>query len=228
VLVALTRERGRNEDLRRLVGERADVVETPLTMTRYRPLREVDAEVRASRHFGLFRSLVVTSSRSERYVAVLRDALIDRYEVFSVGARTSEVLERLGLTATRESSGTARDLAPFIREGPVLILGAVNGRNELVRELDDRDLGPVVLECYETLPAPLVGDSLEHLRRADVVFIGAPSAWRVASPVVSDDAWVLVPGESTLGEVRMTHQRVLVGWGEKFDDAWERITNATP
>jgi uroporphyrinogen-III synthase len=227
VLVALTRERGRNEELRRLVGERAEVVETPLTTTRYRPLHEVHDEVRTSRHFGLFRSLVVTSSRSERYVAVVRDALIDHYEVFSVGAHTSEVLERGGLLATRESSGTARDLAQLISEGPVLILGAVNGRDEMSRELNDRDLESVVVECYETLPAALEVDSVEHLRRADVVFIGAPSAWRVARSVVSDDAWVLVPGETTMDEVRMTHQRVLVGWGAKFDDAWQQITNAT-
>jgi hypothetical protein len=44
---------------------------------------------------------------------------------------------------------------------------------------------------------------------------------------VSDEAWVLVPGETTLDEVRMTHRRVLVGWGAKFDDAWQQIANAT-
>ncbi|HEY5120293.1 MAG TPA: hypothetical protein VII84_01835, partial [Acidimicrobiales bacterium] len=58
----------------------------------------------------------------------------------------------------------------------------------------------------------------------DVVFIGAPSAWRVARALVSSHVWVLVPGRTTLDVVKEDHERVLVGWGQEFESAWETVT----
>ncbi len=228
MLVALTRERGHNDELRHLVGARADVVEIPLTHTYFRPVTQVEDEIRRSGHFGLFRSLVVASARANRYVPSLSGALAERARVFSVGPKTSAVLERSGFKVTHESLAGALDLSPFIRFGPVLLLGAVGGRDDLFQDLKSRRLRPVLVRCYETLAPPLEEQSLEELRRADVVFIGAPSAWRVARDVVSNQAWVLVPGETTLKEVCASHQRALVGWGSNFESAWQHILATSP
>jgi precorrin-2 methylase len=89
-------------------------------------------------------------------------------------------------------------------------------------------LNPVLVECYETTSVELGEEAFEQLRRADVVFIGAPSAWRVARAIVTDGAWVLVPGVTTLAAVRADHERVLLGWGEDFTPAWVVITDPTP
>ncbi len=226
VLVALTRERGHNEELRALVGDQADVLELPLTATRFRPPRDVDRDIRSLDHYGEFRSLVVTSARCERYVALAHEACITAPDVFSVGPATSEVLERLGLKVTRESSGTARDLAEFITEGPVLMLAAAGGRVELSEALAARSLHPYRVECYSTSSVDLDDGEREQLRSARVVFIGAPSAWRVARTIVDDGAWVLVPGVTTLAAVRSDHHRVLVGWGEDFADAWREVVSS--
>ncbi|MBW4029385.1 MAG: hypothetical protein HIU57_01745 [Acidobacteria bacterium] len=223
MLVALTRESGRNEELRQWVGSRADVVEIALTTTSYRASEDVDAEVRASGHFGRFRTLVVTSARAERYLGVAREALDAHHVVASVGAATTRSLDAAGLRVSYESTGGATELAASISEGPVLLLGAVGGREELTTVLTSRDLDCVEVACYATRGLTLDDTARDGLRRADVVFIGAPSAWRVAREVVDVDAWVLVPGATTLQEVRADHERVAVGWGEAFPAAWDLI-----
>jgi uroporphyrinogen-III synthase len=223
-LVALTRERGHNEELRHRIGARAGVLELPLTATRFRPLREVDDDIHSLTHFGDFRSLVVTSARCDRYVALARDALFEVHEVFSVGPATTTTLERSGLAVTHESSGSALDLADFITKGPVLLLGAVGGRVELSEALARRSLHPRLVECYSTVDVTPDEREKEQLRNADVVFIGAPSAWRVARALVSAHVWVLVPGRTTLDVVKEDHERVLVGWGQEFESAWETVT----
>ncbi|HEY5302605.1 MAG TPA: uroporphyrinogen-III synthase [Acidimicrobiales bacterium] len=223
MLVALTRERGHNAGLLRLVADRATVVEIPLTTTRFRPLEDVSKEIHSSVHFGSFLSLVASSSRVARYLDVARDSMATGFHVFSTGVATSAVLAEHALVVTHQSSDSALQLADVISEGPVLLLGAVNGRDELPDELVRCHLDPVVIECYETIPADLDDESVDLLRRADVVFIGAPSAWRTAQHLVSADAWVLVPGTTTLDAVRATHERVLVGWGRAFEAAWAHV-----
>lgn len=227
MLVALTREYGRNDELRQWVGPRADVVEVPLTVTHYRPRRDVDAEIHAPPHGANFRTLVVTSTRAQFYLDLARDALGEDHEVFSVGRATTRTLERAGLKVVSESPGGAVDLATSITRGPVLLLGAVGGRDELAAVLTARFVQVVHVGCYETRRATLSDDAREQLRRADVVFIGAPSAWRAAREWVASDAWVLVPGDTTFAEVRRGHERVVRGWGEEFTSAWQRITGAT-
>jgi len=51
------------------------------------------------------------------------------------------------------------------------------------------------------------------VRDADVLFIGAPSAWAVARDFVANDTWVVIPGASTGAVVREDHRRVIDGWG---------------
>ena len=58
----------------------------------------------------------------------------------------------------------------------------------------------------------------ETLAGADVLFIGAPSAWDVAKAYVSKNAWVVVPGPSTGDAVRASHDRVLEGWEPAIRD----------
>lgn len=228
VLIALTRERGRNEGLRLLIGDRADVVEVPLTATYFRPETEVEAELRSLHTSGEFRSLVVTSARCAPYVMLTKEVRAATCEIFSVGPATTEALERLGLDVTRESLDTALDLAPFITEGPVLLLAATAGRVELREALSDRCLDPQLVECYSTRDATLTEGEKEQLRHAHAVFIGAPSAWRAARAFVDDLAWVLVPGTTTFDVVKGDHQRVLVGWGDNFASAWREIVMNSP
>jgi uroporphyrinogen-III synthase len=226
MLVALTRELGHNEELRDWVGDRAEMVEIPLTKTRFRAVQEVADELGAAARSSSFHSLILTSARGERYLGLARSAVDDDAEVFSVGPSTSEVLTRSGWLVTHEAPRRALDLAPLVSLGPVLILGAVAGREELPHALRERGLETVVIECYETVAEPLEQEDIDVLRRADVIFVGAPSAWRVVRDVISDGAWVLVPGETTRDEVRPTHSRVLIGWGRDFDVAWDHIAES--
>ena len=228
VLIALTRERGRNEGLRLLIGERADVVEIPLTTTYFRLEAEVEVELRSLHTSSQFRSLVVTSARCAPYVMLTKEVRDATCEIFSVGPATTEALERLGLEVTRESLDTALDLAQFITEGPVLLLAATAGRVELRKALSDLSLDPQLVECYSTRDAKLDEGEKEQLRHANVVIIGAPSAWLTARTLVDDLAWVLVPGTTTFDVVKSDHQRVLVGWGDNFASAWREIVMNSP
>ena len=227
MLVALTRERGHNGELRELVGDRAQVVELPLTITTFRTPREVDEEIRSLVTFGEFRSLVMTSARCEDYLVSARRALCEEPDVFSVGPATSAALQRAGLVVKIEGSGPSLDLSNHIVDGPVLVLAASQGRRELSEALAMRSLQVCRVECYRTREIELDHEEAQQLTLAHVVFIGAPSAWRVARAHVSPDAWVLVPGRSTLAAVQSDHARVLVGWGEEFAGAWRKIHPST-
>jgi hypothetical protein len=71
----------------------------------------------------------------------------------------------------------------------------------------------VAIACYETNGVALSANDVQVLRDADVLFIGAPSAWALAREHVSDGAWVVVPGATTGAAVRADHPRVIEGWG---------------
>jgi uroporphyrinogen-III synthase len=223
VRVVVTREVGYNDPLRSWLPEGATVNEVPLTTTRFFDAHEVHATLRASEHYGAFRALVVTSARSALYVAVAREGLRDGGSVLSVGSATARALESHDVEVDVVGEGGSAELAPTITEGPVLFLGAAAMREELAAELKDKGVDVTVLACYETLPAVLTSDDEGFLRDADVVFIGAPSAWLVASPFVSPDARVVVPGATTAAYVRRQHQRVLVGWGPELREHLEAL-----
>jgi uroporphyrinogen-III synthase len=216
VRVVVTREAGYNDALTSWLPEGVTVNEVPVTTTRFYDGDEVLTTLRASEHYGSFRALFVTSARSALYVALAREGLRDGGSVLSVGSSTARALESEDVEVAVVGEGGALDLAPTITEGPVLLLGAASMRDELSEALKDRGVEVTTLACYETLPAVLTSDDEGFLRDADVVFIGAPSAWLVAKTFVSATAWVVVPGATTAQAVRRQHERVIEGWGPEL------------
>ena len=211
--IVLTREHGRNDNLRAWLPADAVVREVPATETNYFDETVVRASCAALPASVCFETLVVTSARAARYVAAVHERLCDDHECFSVGASTTTALAQCGVRAGVQSSGPALDLARQVARGPVLLLGAASSRDELGAVLRDRGLTVESVACYETRPVDLDDDARRALGDADVVFVGAPSAWRVVAPLVDARAWVVVPGPTTADSVRHDHERVLEGWG---------------
>ena len=211
--VVLTREAGRNDSLIDWLPEGATCAEVPLTRTRYFELREVRASLDARDANGQFRSLVVTSERSQLYVTMALEVSAPDVEVFSVGGATTAALVSQGVKVHVQGEGGASALAPYVVHGPVLVLGAREMRDDLVVALRGRGLDVSVVACYETLALVPSDEDQALLADADVVFIGAPSAWSVARAFVARDAWIVVPGATTGAVVAQQHERVLEGWG---------------
>jgi uroporphyrinogen-III synthase len=211
VHVAVTREAGHNETLTSWVPENATVSEVPLTSTRYFDAETVRLALESSEYFGHFRTLVVTSARSAPYREVATTALEVGAKVLAVGSASASGGDVVG-------DGGAADLAPLIEEGPVLLLGALSMREELPALLRAEGFEVTTVACYETTPTTLTSEDERTLARADVVFIGAPSAWSVGADFVSKEALVVVPGATTAAAVRTTHERVLEGWGPQLHE----------
>jgi uroporphyrinogen-III synthase len=213
VRVVVTRERGHNAELISWLPGDALISEVPLTTTRYFDTREVHDTLRASAHFGRFRALVVTSARSALYVALAREALAPGGSVLSVGTATARALENEDVDVDVVGDTGVVDLDAEIADGPVLLLGASAMREELATSLMNRGVVVERLTCYETIPAVLTPNEEIELREADVLFVGAPSAWLVAMVYVDPRTWVVVPGSTTAGVVTRHHERVIEGWG---------------
>jgi uroporphyrinogen-III synthase len=192
----------------------ATVIHVPLTSTNYREIDDVQHDIRSLGNYGSFRALVITSARSVNYVLPARDALAGNADVLSVGPATTRMLARHGVAVSGEADATALDLAVQISDGPVLIIGAAVMREELRDALEARGLEVAHVVCYETLPVALSEESMVTLRSADVVEIGAPSAWSVAREHVSPSALVLVPGATTAEVVHRDHERIAVRRGQ--------------
>lgn len=216
--VVLTRERGMNESAASWLPAHAVVDEVPLTTSNFVEPSIVADELRASSSYGGFTALVVTSARSARYALLATTALASGAEVLSVGPTTTRALLDEGLTVHVQSAGRALDLERQIEQGPVLLLGAATTSGELTRALAIRDVEVVEIACYETCLRVLDAGEQYALGDADVIFIGAPSAWRAASAYVDPTAWVVVPGVTTGVAVRATHERVIEGWGPSVGD----------
>ncbi len=219
-LVVLTRERGYNEDLRSLLPDSLDVHEVPLTTTRFFSPEDVQVSIAATPLHGTYRFLVVTSARSSKYAALARDALARDARTLAVGHSTQMALEKHDVVVDGVTSGGALGLADAVDAGPVLEIGALSPRRELSDELQRRGIDVTYVACYDTVPLSVSGSDARLLGRADVVFIGAPSAWEVARSFVRETALVFVPGSTTAAEVRLDHERVLEGWGP---DAVEQL-----
>jgi uroporphyrinogen-III synthase len=218
VRVVVTRERGHNAELVAWLPEDALVSEVPLTTTRYFDTHEVLDTLRASENFGHFRALVVTSARSALYVALAREALAPGGTVLSVGTATARALESEDVDVDVVGDTGVVDLDAEIGEGPVLLLGAAAMREELAVTLTGRGVTVEKLSCYETIAAVLTPHEELELREADVIFVGAPSAWLVAMAYVDPRSWVVVPGSTTAGVVGRQHERVLEGWSPSMKD----------
>jgi uroporphyrinogen-III synthase len=213
VRVVVTRERGHNAELISWLPDGASVSEVPLTATRYFDTHEVLDTLRASENFGHFRALVVTSARSALYVALTREALTPGGTVLSIGTATARALENEDVDVDVVGDTGVVDLDAEIADGPVLLLGAAAMREELATKLEGRGVTVEKLTCYETIPAVLTPDEEIELREADVLFVGAPSAWLVAMVYINPRTWVVVPGSTTAGVVGRHHERVIQGWG---------------
>lgn len=211
--IVLTREEGMNESVVAWLPSDASFATVPLTTTRFFDVDAVAVALAGAPLYGSFRSVVLTSARSCVYVALALEASLDDAAIYSVGSTTTAALQEFGLSVRAQADGPAVTLANEIEHGPVLMIGAVAMRDELPVALRARNMDVTVLACYETVPLELTNEQRTTLGNADVVLIGAPSAWRVAQPSVGPDTWVVVPGASTGDVVRATHERVLEGWG---------------
>jgi uroporphyrinogen-III synthase len=211
--VVLTREAGRNDSLEEWLPQDATFTEVPLTRTNYYEVSRVAEALERIDSRGRYCSLVVTSERSHSYAALALAASAPDADVFSVGPATTAALESEGLTVHHQGDGGSLTLVPQVRRGPVLVLGAQDMRDDLANALRERDLEVSVVACYETVALVPSDAAQALLRAADVVFIGAPSAWAVARSFVSARAWIVVPGASTGGVVAAEHERVMEGWG---------------
>jgi uroporphyrinogen-III synthase len=216
VNVVVTREDGKNEPLMAWLPTGVTVDEVPLTTTWYFDPDDVRAALASSPAVGTFRSLVVTSERGADYVEIARHASASDVEVFVVGPATSGALRTRGIRVDAQGDGSADALAPFVTRGPVLVLGAQSMREELIAALREKGLEVETVACYETVGLALDSSAAATLRNADVVFIGAPSAWTVAREYVKGDAWVVVPGATTGATVRLDRPQVIEGWGPQL------------
>jgi uroporphyrinogen-III synthase len=214
--VVVTRERGHNDALVSWLPDGTTVREVPLTTTRFFDSDEVMSVLRESHFFGQFRYLVVTSARSALYASLAKEAMGLHGSVLVVGTATAHALEEESVEVGLIGEGGAEDLAPTISEGPVLLLGAASMRDGLAQALLARGLAVETLACYETLPADLSQADQATLASADVIFIGAPSAWSVAKDFVNAATLVVVPGSTTATVVQRSHPRVFEGWGPQL------------
>lgn len=211
--IVLTREAGRNEEARAWLPIDAVVHEVPLTTTIYFAIDEVNRHLQTMPEYGTYKVLVVTSRRSADYIHAAQGALGEGARVLSVGPATTRALFHRGIAVAGGATASALELAGLITEGPILMVGAAVTHEELSQELHSRQLSVTKVACYETLPAELNDEQVALLQSADVILIGAPSAWSRARDFVTNAAWVIVPGASTGEVVAQDHPRVLVGWG---------------
>lgn len=214
--IVVTREAGKNSPLMAWLPPGATVTEVPLTTTSYFDVAQVRDALDGSGSNGTYKSLVVTSERSAGYVEIARGASASDVEVYCVGPTTTRALANRGVHVHVQGEGSADALAPHIARGPVLILGAKSMREELGTALRLKGLEVVAIACYETIGVTLDSSDAATLRGADVLFVGAPSAWAVARENVERDTWVVVPGPSTGAVVRVEHSRVIEGWGPQL------------
>jgi uroporphyrinogen-III synthase len=226
VNVVVTREAGMNGSLIEMLPPAAIVDEVPLTRTEYFDPDDVRRELAASSAYGTFVALVVTSERSVRYVDIAFAASSPDVEIYSVGPSTTDALVAHDIDVTRESDGTAATLTNHLDAGPVLLLGARSMRTELASALRAKGLEVVAVACYETVGLDVSPGDAQRVRHADVLFIGAPSAWSVARELVAAATWVVVPGASTASDVRRDHDRVIEGWGPDLRTRLVDLSNA--
>jgi len=218
VKVVLTREVGKNDEARTWFPSDVDIVEVPLTTTSYFPIDEVSRQLQSSPDCGSFTAMVVTSARTADYVHAALAALAEGADLLTVGQRTTRALRERGITVSAEATSLATELDGVISRGPVLMLGAVVMNEELTDELRSRGIAVTKVACYETLPVELDETQIALLHDADVVLIGAPSAWSIARDHVDERSWVVVPGGTTKRVVAPEHRRVIEGWGPSLSD----------
>jgi len=212
--VVLTREEGRNASLRDYLPSGVHVVEVPATRTEFRDLGAFEEALRGVTSATGPSWLVVTSARSARYARRTLEVLGVDARVASVGAVTTGELEGLGVAVALRGDAGAAALAPSL-SGTVITIGALENRGELEEILVERGVTVHHVACYETRACALSARERRTLADADVVFVGAPSSWRVVGAFVSERALLVVPGATTAEHVGARHE-VMVGWDESL------------
>jgi uroporphyrinogen-III synthase len=210
--VVLTREAGRNDELRHALEGSCRVLEVPLTATLYRTGDDVARDVEALAAKTPFATVAFTSPRGAA-IAALVVARVPGCALAAAGALTAAAL-RVALGEQTEiltpTTPGGRALGEAIVRGPVLVVGAALPSRALDDALAARFIEVSRVASYETRPVALGGLSREELRIGDVVLIGAPSTWAVAAPEIRRTAIVIVPGETTRAAVAESHERVVV------------------
>ncbi len=221
--VVNTREgRLRAELLDRLPSD-ALVLDVPLTTTRWSSVAQVRAQLATLAPPEPYAAFVVSSARAGDYLELVRDSLSHGVQVYAVGRVTEKLLIERGFTVAYCSEDGAQGLVGHVVAGPVLMLGALEMQPELPTALRERGIRVDQVHCYATAPRTLTAHEVDVIRGADALFIGAPSAWRVAAPYVDPATVVIVPGNSTGRAVRETHARVHVGWDDSLADLWPTV-----
>jgi uroporphyrinogen-III synthase len=179
-----------------------------LTSTREFEVSEVD---RALDELGDDpHSIVVTSARAAKFVARAQQRF-PRALVVVVGPATLRALELQGVSDVYTSPAlSATSIAAMDLAAPVLSLGALHPRPELANGLEARGLAHTHVAVYETVSRVLTSTDQELLAASDVVVIGAPSAWAVASPHIRPETVVVAQGTTTAEVVRATHPAVVM------------------
>jgi uroporphyrinogen-III synthase len=216
--IVLTREAGKNDEARSWFPSDATVEEVPLTTTNYFSIDDVTKQLQATPDFGLYAVLVVSSRRTADYVHAALGAVAQGADLLTVGTATTHSLRDRGIEVSAEATDSAIELDGVITKGPVLFVGAKQMREELSDELQRRKIAVTKVACYETLPVELSVQQIGTLSNADVILIGAPTAWSVARDFVKRNAWVVVPGATTKSIVAQNHARVIEGWGPSLAD----------
>jgi uroporphyrinogen-III synthase len=207
--VVLTRESPRNDELRDVLSATFTVFEVPATFTEEYSAAEVCVAFDALHMQPA--TIVVTSARSARALAAVLANIEVPPTVVAIGPATLRALEHVGLhgaTMAPEASATAVGSMPLVT--PILSVGAEAPRPELTETIAQRGLSSTHLVAYRTVPRTLSEAEQRLVAEADAIVVAAPSAWRVVKSLVPPTSVVVVPGETTAGEVRATHGRVVV------------------
>ncbi len=220
VKIVVTRERGHNESLREWLDP--PFAEVPATRTLERGVEDVRAELAETAPGATW--LVVTSSRSVGPLSVGRDLVSPSTRVAAVGEATARALLALDWPVDVVGSSGALSLLEHLDTSPILVVGAESARPELPAELRRRGIEVRVVSLYRTEARTLEESERRVLREADVVVVGAPSAWRVLRADIEPRTFVVVPGETTRAEVARDHQRVLVGGGADWPAVRDLVT----
>jgi len=211
VRVVLTREAGMNDSLRWLLPPESQVVEVPLTHTKYLGDESILEQVQSV--VGM-KTVAITSARSVRALSgPLRD--FSHLPIYCVGEATAKSLRESGIEPAWVGTNGAAELANEIPSGPVLFVGAKENREELAEALARRTIELHSVSSYETLPVELTEGEIVEIGSADVLFIGAPSAWSVAEQFVGEKTVIVAKGETTAQVVKVSHPETIVGWGSE-------------
>ena len=211
--VVLTREPPRNDDTRHALKEFCRVLEVPLTLTNYFDDTVVATSLAALPFAHQFATVIVTSARAARYLALALGVAGSDAAVVTIGpATTAAVRDALesasSVPVVQAPAATADALGSSLTRGPVLALGAASPRPELRDVVVARGLVFSAVACYETVPVALTGFTSEELRVADVLVVAAPSAWRVARNEIRRGTTVVAIGATTAAEVLRDHELV--------------------